>query len=204
MTRNRSGNIRMHAARRGGFTLVELVAIILLVGIMGVVVISRYTSPNAFNAQGAQDALVATIRQAQQAALGRSEVSFEIIDEANQYRFILCAADPGPDDPDCSHTATPASRKLSQTVVSKGGVLLTTGTAATADACNATATFDSSVDGLVLLFDTMGNIDTFTYDAITENNDASFNGVRLCLNATVAASVCVSPAGYAYEGACEN
>ncbi len=71
-------------APASGFTIVELVAIIVIIGVLGVVAIARYVSPNAFNEQGAQDALITSIRQAQQAALGRSDVSFEITASADE------------------------------------------------------------------------------------------------------------------------
>ena len=191
MKRGISQSVR--GRRPQGFTLVELVAIILLVGIMGVVAISRYTSPNAFNAQGAQDALIATIRQAQQAALGREEVVFEIDSTASEHSFIVKS---GGDE-------------LSRALASKSGVLLTTGTADADpdnDSCSTNTLFTDEISTLALEFDAMGNLATFAYNGgPAEDNDGvlPFNGVRICVNAVVEASVCVSPAGYAYEGNCE-
>lgn len=88
--------------------------------------------------------------------------------------------------------------------ITRRGVTLTTGSALSTAACDASASFNSEVDGLVLVFDVLGNVSSFTYGNTTETNTADFKGVRLCLNGNPAASVCVSPAGYAHEGSCEQ
>src|SRR5690606_12779679 len=61
-----------------GFTLVEMVVIILLLGIVGAVVFSRVLTPSAFNVRAATDALASTAQAAQQLALGRSDVTLTI------------------------------------------------------------------------------------------------------------------------------
>jgi hypothetical protein len=123
------------------------------------------------------------------------------------FRLTLSAArtaGSGAADPDCSQPASPGGRKLSQMGITRRGVTLTTGSALSTAACDASASFNSEVDGLVLVFDVLGNVSSFTYGNTTETNTADFKGVRLCLNGNPAASVCVSPAGYAHEGSCEQ
>jgi len=188
-----------HPPGEAGFTIVELVAVILIASILGMVAFARFISPSAFNEQGTQDALLTSIRQAQQAALGRSDVTFEIGAGAGEYQFVVKTA----------------SQELNRTTVSSQGVVLQTGTAAalavTTDSCASGTRFDESVSGFVIAFDSRGNIATFDYAANPEAGLQSttdplfdFNGVRICVNDSVAASVCVSPAGYAYEGNCER
>ncbi len=78
------------------------------------------------------------------------------------------------------------------------------------DSCASGTRFDSDIAGFRIEFDNQGNIATFDYDAnpepgpqATDDPLFDFNGVRICVNDVVASSVCVSPAGYAYEGNCE-
>lgn len=171
-----------------GFTLVELIVVLVLVGIVGVVVIPRFLAPNAFNEAAAQDGLIATIRAAQQAAIGRTDVSFEIASGGGDWMF----------------TAKSSTTTLRTFEVPVSDVVLETGSAAASmDSC-ATA-FDTAVAGdFSLAFKGDGYLESFTNDGTTEMVDAAFNGVRICLNDSVAASVCVSPAGYAYAGDCDD
>lgn len=182
-----------------GFTVIELVSVIVLLGIVGTFVLSRFTSPSAFNQGAITDALIAGIRQAQQAALGRSGVTFGIVASADEYRLEVKAG----------------ADLLSALSVPSSSVVLQTGTAEAltnpTDSCASGTRFDDGIGGFVIAFDNQGNIDTFDYDANPlpgpqQNGDPlafDFNGVRICVNDLVAASVCVSPAGYAYEGDCD-
>lgn len=179
----------MNSARHAGFTIVELVVIIIVVGIMGVVVVSRYNNPNAFNQSAATDTLLTTIRQAQQTALGRSDVTFEIASGGGQWQFLVK-----------SGADTVRSAAISMT-----GVKLETGSSlATGDTCASGSSFNTAVNGFVLSFDPVGNLASFNNTGVGLEDDLSLiNGVRICVNDLVAASVCVSPAGYAHRGNCE-
>jgi len=159
-----------------------------LLGIVGVVVIPRFLAPNAFNEAAAQDGLLATIRAAQQAAIGRATVTFKATSDGNDWTFAALSG------------AT-ALRTFSVPV---SDVKLETGSAASS--VNTCATdFNTAVENdFTLAFKADGNLASFTNDGSTETVDATFNGVRVCLNDTVASSVCVSPAGYAYAGNCDG
>lgn len=174
-----------------GFTIIELVVVIVLVGIVGAVIISRFVGPNAFEIAAAQDGLLTTIRAAQQAALGRTDatlVAFEIDQSGGDW--VLTARD--------------GATTLRTLELPADNIVLETGSAvASADTC-ATG-FDTAVSGdFELVFEKKGNLDEFTNNGTTEMVDAMFNGVRNCVNDSPALSVCVSPAGYAYAGNCDD
>jgi MSHA pilin protein MshC len=174
-----------HALR--GFTIVELIVVIVLLGIVGAVVIPRFLSPNAFDEPAAQDGLLATIRGAQQAAIGRANVTFEITSTGDDWTFV----------------AKSGSTTLRTFQVRTNGVVLETGSAASSSNTCAND-FDTALAGdFKLEFNTDGTLKRFTNNGSTENVNASFNGVRICVNDTNAASVCVSPAGYAHAGNCD-
>lgn len=173
-----------------GFTVVELIIAIVLIGIVGAVAFSRFLSGSVFNASGAQDAIITIAHSAQQASLGRPNTSFEIDASGGDWVFSAVAGSP-----------TVTIRSLS--VPSDNVVLETGSAAATANTC--ANSFNTAVaNDFRLTFDTTGNLVDFTNNSTTETVNASFNGVRICVNDDVSLSVCVSPAGYAHEGDCDD
>lgn len=171
-----------------GFSVVELIIVILIMGIIGAVAFSRFVSGSAFNASGAQTAIISVIHAAQQASLGRSNVAFEIDSAGDSWLF----------------SAVSGSEVLRSMSVSTSNVILETGsTAASANTCaNA---FDTPVgNDFKIDFDSKGDLTAFTNSPISDMAGPSFNGVRICVNDDVSLSVCVSPAGYAYAGDCDD
>lgn len=171
-----------------GFTIIELIVVIVFLGIVGAVIVPRFLSPNAFSERAAQDGVITTIRAAQQSSLGRDAVTFEI--DAAGGNWVL--------------TAKASSNIIRTFEIPAAALILETGSAvASANSC--ANDFDTTVDSdFELVFDGQGNLEEFTNNGTTELVDASFNGVRICLNNTVELSVCVSPAGYAYAGNCDE
>ncbi len=171
-----------------GFTIIELVTVIVLIGIVGVAIVARFLTPNAFNEGAAADGIITTIRAAQQAALGRATVTFEINSGSGEWVF----------------EAKDGGSTIRSFEVTADNVILETGSAvASGNTCpNA---FDTAVAGdFQLAFDNKGNLASFTNGGVTELAGATFNGVRICLNDKVDVSACVSPAGYAYVGNCDD
>jgi prepilin-type N-terminal cleavage/methylation domain-containing protein len=180
----------MNKATVRGFSLVELIVVIVLAGIVAAVAIPRFTGPSATAVAGTTDALLTGIRQAQQAALGRSNISFTISAGSGTWEFsVLSGAD-----------------VLSTQQLPSSGIKLETGSSVwTTDTCAAGSSFNTAVSSFELEFDPAGNLATFNNSGVgLQTVSPTFNGVRICLNDTVAYSVCVSPAGYAYGGNCER
>ena len=61
-----------------GFTVVELVAVIALIGVIASLALTRMTDPGAFDAVVARDSVLALSRSAQQSALGRANVQLTL------------------------------------------------------------------------------------------------------------------------------
>jgi MSHA pilin protein MshC len=64
--------------KHGGFTLIELIAVVILVGIVSVSFISRVDSPSTNTLQAARDMTLAAVHLAQESAMARSGISLVI------------------------------------------------------------------------------------------------------------------------------
>ena len=107
-----------HRPAQGGFTLVELIAIIAVAGILLAVAAPRFFSANTFAARGYADAAVAFLRYAQKVAVARHTTLYVHADSAG---LSLCAAAaapcaapvPGPDG--SAHYAVETPSGVTQT-----------------------------------------------------------------------------------------
>lgn len=70
-----------------GFTLVELLAVIILMAVLGTIVTSRLSSPSVFELQSSRDQLVATFRSAQQLAMVQTD-PIRFSTQGNQLQII--------------------------------------------------------------------------------------------------------------------
>lgn len=182
--------MRVHTttSRAAGFTIVELVIVIVLIGIVGAVAITRYMSSSAFNAVGARDGIITVAQAAQQASLGRSNVTFAIALSGEEWIF----------------SANGGGTPLRTVSVPTQNVILETGSAvASGNTC--ADSFDTAVaNDFELTYNGKGDLVDFTNNSTTESVGPTFNGVRICVNDDITFSVCVSPAGYAYAGNCHD
>lgn len=174
--------------RHKGFTLIELVVILVLAGVMAAVTIPYFLNPTAFDSMAARDALIGVIRTAQQASLGRSDVVVKIQSIADRWEVL----------------AQQSGTELRRIEFSNKVVVLETGDViASGDTC-ATA-FDTAVaSDFELAFNNKGDLGSFTNNGSIHAAGPTFNGVRLCVDDLDFFSVCVSPAGYAYGGVCDD
>ncbi len=172
-----------------GFSLVELIIVIILLGIVGTVAFSRFVSGSAFNAAGTQDAIISISHATQQASLGRDNTSFQINASGGDWIISAVAGSP-----------TVTIRSIN---IPAKNVILETGSAVASGNTCANAYDTAVMNDFVVNYDRKGDLVDFTNNGTTETVDASFNGIRLCINDNPVFSVCISPAGYAYEGDCD-
>ena len=55
-----------HITRQSGFTLVELITVIIILGFVSVMVLPRMLQPGSFQSRTVQDKLISAAREAQQ------------------------------------------------------------------------------------------------------------------------------------------
>jgi len=110
-----------------GFTLVELVVVILILGILSINVGARFLSGSAFADRQVADELIEAIRYAQHVAMSRGG-NIQVVTNATTYRVqeITCASPPCPiPNPNRSgnYTVTiPGNSLLSATTISFNGL----------------------------------------------------------------------------------
>lgn len=78
-----------------GFTLVELVVILIIVGILAVVVVPRFMDAGSFDARGYHDQSLAMLRYAQKVAIARRTPVFVNVDQTSSTICLTFVADPG-------------------------------------------------------------------------------------------------------------
>lgn len=165
--------------------MVELIVVIVVLSLVAAVVITRFTSPSGFNPSTARDAAITVAREAQQMALGRNNVTFNIGQSGGDWVFIA---------------ASGGTTVRSVAVPSTNVVLETGSTSASSDTC-ATGFDDPVASDFEVAFDLKGNATTLTNNS---NTETVANGVRICVNDDNSLSVCISPGGFAYAGACDD
>lgn len=77
-----------------GFTLVEMVVTLIIVGILAVFVMPRLFDMGTFDARGYHDQTLAMLRYAQKAAIARRTSVFVNVDQASRTICLTYAADP--------------------------------------------------------------------------------------------------------------
>ena len=170
-----------------GFTLVELIIVLVVIGIISAVAIARLSGGNTFNAIIVRDQIVSMARNAQQHSLGRSSVTMTITPNVGLDTVTLATNDGG---------GTIDSISVPIDDVTLSGDINTT------DSCDTTAGVDSitSAAPMTIDFGELGNLNT---SGVTGSTGAITSALRVCIDDDPDFSVCVSPAGFAYPGDCD-
>lgn len=173
--------------RQSGFTLVELVITILIVGILAAVGFSRFFNGQQFNGIILRDRIIAATRAAQQSALGRADVTLTITPNAGATEATVALSE--------------TSGSIQEFVVEIDGVTLNADVDDT-DSCATTPGADAitNANPMTLTFGELGDLGS---SGVTGSTSVPSSAVRICINNSANESVCLSPSGFAYAGDCD-
>ena len=171
-----------------GFTLVEAIIIIVLVGIVSAFAISRFVGGSSFNPAIVRDQIIAMARNAQQNALGRPDVELTLTPNAGGSELTLTVSDSG--------------GVVNQQSAPLGDVSLS-GDINTVSSCGTTggAQSISNATPMTINFGELGDLEI---SGVTGSTGAVTSALRICVNNNPVNSVCVSPSGFAYAGDCDG
>lgn len=170
-----------------GFTIIEIIVVIAVVGILSALVMSRFLRSDSYNAIIARDQVLSMARAAQQKALGRDDIELSITPSGNNLDIDIS---------DSTGSIQTASVDVRSVAFS--------GDVNELDSCADTAGTDAVTGAapFVLRFDRLGDLQEGGVTGATGFPATVSSGARLCINNTAVMSVCWSAAGYAYPGDC--
>jgi len=170
-----------------GYSVIELVIVILVIGIVSSVVLARSLRSDTYNAIIARDQLVSIARSAQQKAIGRTGVSLHIQPVGNSLQFRI------EDD-----TGVVESIEVGlASVIPSGDV----NQLASCSVIGGASVISLSTP-MVVYYNELGDLLEGGVTGAPGNPEAVTSGARICINNDPVMSVCMSSAGYAYVGDC--
>lgn len=177
-----------------GFTVVELVIAIMIIGIISAVAVSRLLDGDVYNAAIVRDQVLSLSRAAHQHAFGRSDVAIIIRPNGNNLDIQTVE-----DFVDINtYTQRRSSSIDMRSVTMAGDVNITT-------SCSAPLSTNtlSNASPMVIQFDKLGDLYRGGVTTAAGYPVTVSTGMRLCINDDPTASICFSPAGFPYRGDCE-
>ena len=170
-----------------GFTVVEVVIVIALVGVLSAFIMSRMLRSDTYDAIIARDQIISLSRAAQQKALGRNDIELTITPSGSTLSIEIEDS-----------TGTVQSAQFDARNVSFSGDVNEL------DGCGVTPGTDSPSGAapFVLRFDSLGDLMEGGVTGAAGFPAEITDGARLCVNNEPVMSVCWSAAGYAYAGDC--
>jgi MSHA pilin protein MshC len=175
--------------RQNGFTFVEMVVVVILVGIIAAVTMSRILRDDTYNALLARDQITSLARSAQQRAIGRSDVYLQIQSAGNNLTMSVG------DSTGELQQATLSNRSL--TLAADVNQTASCGSTPGASTVAGSAVFRLNYDELGNLLD--GGVSTAVGYPVTIADAA-----RFCIDNDPVFSICWSDAGYPYVGDCRD
>lgn len=170
---------RQTPATSRGFTIVELITVVILLGILSVTAISRFVEPSAFAPGIITHAFILQARAAQQIAASRADAQITLTMDrvADEWRLRVVSDVDG---------------ILRDELIAAENTSLTASSGAASGAINAAAP-------LILSFDSRGDLSAVVIGA---SAGTPGSGVDLQFSGDSNRSVCVYPSGYASDDAC--
>jgi len=170
-------------SRQPGFTVIELVVVIFVIGIISAVMLSRSLRSDTYNAAIARDQIISMARTAQQKAIGRNDVGMTLQSTGDNLNINISDSTGVIQSVRFSRSSVDAQADVN--VLSSCSVL----------PAGATVT---DMAPFVLRYTHLGDLLEGGVGGVT----AVTTGARVCINNDPSMSVCISSAGYAYEGDC--
>lgn len=162
--------------------------VLAIAGIVSAFVMTRFLGANTFNALVVRDQLVATIRAAQQNALGRSSVSLTLTPDASGSTLNVVRSDSG-------GVFESVSLDFNDVVLSSDNNITTS--------CGS-PNGQNVVSNAAPLTINFGELGALTNSGVTGSVGPVNSALRICVNNDPVFSVCISPSGFAYAGNCDD
>ncbi len=163
-----------------GFTLLELVIVMILISIISALGVGLFSSTSAFDARLASDQWLGSLRLSQKLALLKQHPSQLLTFTASQ------------DSQQWEISVAQGGSELNAMNIDRNRVELRSSTTDFASSC---ATLPLTSFPLVLYVNGYG-------DQVDASRVQLSANTRLCFVATETVELCISPSGYAYGGAC--
>ncbi len=177
----------MRLIKAPGFTLVELVIIVVIISVLAAVALSRILSGDSFDAFILRDQLISLSRTAQQSALGKADVVFTVQPSASLDTVTLT-------------TSYGTGSVVLNSVEFDLSPIVLTGSVNNTASCAVTAgAAITNAAPFIVRFDELGDLSLSGFGAGSAITDA----VKICLNSSSEDSLCISPGGFAYGGNCD-
>jgi len=172
-----------------GFTIIEIVVTLVILGVISAVTVSRFGGSDSFSAYIIRDQIISLSRNAQQSSLGRADVKLIVTPSGDGQTVNIKTTNAG---------GTILSVNLALDSVMLTGDVNKTESCATNPASASLGAITNAAP-FTLSFGELGSLIPSGFGAGT----AVTSAVRICLDSRVEDSVCIAPSGFAYAGDCD-
>lgn len=186
--------MRLTQRHLSGFSMVELVIAIFIIGIISAVAMSRMLEGDIFNASVVRDQIISLARSTQQQALGRSDVALILRPNGDSLELLTV---------EDFVNATTFTELQSATIDIRSVELA--GDVNVATSCGATPGTNAIANAtpMVIQFNELGDLFRGGVVGSVGYPITASTAMRICVNDNPLNSVCVSPAGFAFAGDCQ-